>query len=158
MINIKDVQLEADINALLKEAIEETTHELLNKLLDYIEQDVYGVYEPEWYERTMGMLECWEATDAEYTLDGLYSTIQYNDEYFHRTGWVDNKWQHNSNIDIDGLIGVITTDNEVGAIAGFPSNEEIGRGNFWADFEKYVEENKDEILRKNLLKRGLVLG
>lgn len=158
MIAENEIQVQADILTLIQDAVRETTNELLEKLKDYIEEDVYNVYEPLWYERTRGMIDCWEITEPEFINGEIVSTIQYNDELFHRTSWSENSWQHNDNIDIDGLIGVITTDYEVGDINGFPSNETIGRGNFWADFTQYVKDNKDEILRKNLAKRGLNLG
>lgn len=160
MIAENEIQVQADILTLIQDAVRETTNELLKKLEDYITEDVYNAYKPFWYKRTEGMINAWEATEPELINGEIVSTIQYNDELFHRDeGWAGSSWQHNyDTIDVDGLIGVITTDYEVGNICNFPSNEVMHRGNFWADFTQYVKDNKDEILRKNLAKRGLNLG
>ena len=42
MIAENEIQVQADILTLIQDAVRETTNELLEKLKDYIEEDVYN--------------------------------------------------------------------------------------------------------------------
>lgn len=149
--------LHTNINEKIKQAMDLTMDELLDKLKDYIQQDVYDNStlgtQPQWYTRSYELLNNWDYTKAEIignnSIESILSfskPITHSDYplYQHGVDQVDNQ-----------AFAEIVNDGKIGDLFGFP---QLGARPYWNDFWKYVETHIYEIFAKNCNLVGLPIS
>jgi hypothetical protein len=142
-------------------ALDNTMEVLLNKLKDYIYDDVYMVESisdnPWWYDknnayglnRTGEFMESWEKTKATLLGDGSFCEISQVLSSMKQT-ILGGNIAHKDREDLAKII-------ETGSGYNFGQMEGTARP-FWKDFMIYVDENIDSIFISECKKVGLNLG
>lgn len=128
-VNLKD-QLEKTV----QNAVQATCHRLLGKLQQFIDEDYYDVFEPDYYQRTYkfgesAMTKMLNQTCGKVFMDS--SSMDYG------AYW-------------DGQTQLYMAE------AGYHGSTDIYvNKHFWTDFIQYCEENAKSILQEELIKQGL---
>ena len=145
------IELETVIESLLAQALDLTTEELLNKLEDFIQQDVYDV-PSEWdlmYGlRTGEFKKSWDRTNAKKVAKNVVESEIFQN--ISVMGVIDIPPIH---IDRDNLAEIINS----GSGYNFGQMEGTARP-FWDDFIQWVNTNLDTIFKKNCIAVGLPIG
>jgi hypothetical protein len=128
------VTMERFLNVQIATALKSTSGILCEKLKEFIQEDYYNLFKPDFYTRTYQFLD----SAKNELLSGNTAKI-YMDETAMDYG---NYW--------DGETQLYMAD------AGLHGNANIFReGYFWKDFINYCNENVDIILRQELKKVGI---
>lgn len=150
--------LHTNVNEKIKQAMDLTMDELLDKLKDYIQQDVYdnstyGQNQPQWYTRSYELLNNWDYTKADvidnYSVESILSfskPISHSGYplYQHGVDQVDNQ-----------AFAEIVNDGKIGDLFGFP---QLGARPYWNDFWKYVDANIHRIFAEKCNLVGLPIS
>lgn len=151
--NVQD--LHGAISSELRDALKETIHEMADKLREFIQEDVYNAYDPEFYTRTKWLLE--PDTIEDYVWNdfgkGYGAGIKINKNSYVLYDNNLEEFQHGNpytdELNMDAFIGVLngTVNGGVGNPFHFPI---IARRPFLDEFEKWAEENYTKILMNKL--------
>lgn len=140
------IELQNHMQKAITKAVENASERVLQELQNYIMEDYYNLYQPEYYVRTKefyksAVAKMLNSNSAEIGISELYMSYQYSANY---------RLQDNS-------MGHWTGEDQVYmADAGFHGNAYIYRdGHFWKDFEQWCDENAVNILREELQKQGI---
>lgn len=131
-------------------AMQDSLHEAYDKLIDFINDDVYGVPESDWYERTHDMLKAFYVQEPKRS-GGL--GIQINGAIKYRESKISHNkalFQHanrDENLNADVFFGILNGDVKQGTM--FP---EVAREEFFNDWLEWLDEHYEEIYQKNLEK------
>lgn len=132
-------------------AMNDTLQEAYDKLIDFINEDVYSLPESEWYERTQNLLSAFYIKPPKRS-GGL--GIQVNGAIKYRESKITHnieKFQHGSPgfgpLNADVFFGILNGDVKQGSI--FP---EVEREPFFEDWVKWLNDNYESIYQKNLAK------
>lgn len=154
------VEIEKELSRNLKEALDLTLDEMLDKLGEIIEDDVYDKYSPIWYDRTNFLSENYENVFEKYFWNnfgkGIGGGIRVNESASFETN--PEEFVHGSYTEENGIISTLSLPsyleilNDPSAINhknrwNFP--RVLPRGQFWDDFIQWADENFDLILRRN---------
>ncbi|MBQ0112307.1 MAG: hypothetical protein KBT03_04170 [Bacteroidales bacterium] len=158
------VELEKGISRILKQAEEETLKEMLDKLLDIIEENVYSVPATgSDYIRTRQLVArqyggddsyFWDITDVKVNRKGMITGgIEPSGNMLIRVPWTHTSLV-NDDLTVDGYLDIIenglSAENSIfGQIYGRP---------FWEEFQKWCKRNYTKIFKKHCRKLGLNLG
>ena len=155
MIITTYAQLEDYISGKCEVALDRTMDRLLDKLEEFIKNDVYEKYTPSFYDRTLDFQNSWEKTKATIKENMIESEIFQNvsklsfnsDKFQHGSGdtWVEN-WNNNPN-----ELAHIINDGAIGHAFGFPPAG-LGARPFWNNFVNFCETNFEEYFRQELSK------
>lgn len=145
-------QLQSQYYIKVSKALNLTMQELLNKLKEIIESDVYS-YSQKWYTRTYDLKNNWTYSNPRVDNNMMVSKIAFTEGLSYN----DDLWQHgsadfNSRLKPQAFLSIISGESPIGNICNFP---QITRENFWVDFEKFVNSNLDNIFLKNCKIVGL---
>ena len=152
MIITTQTQLENFINGKCEEALNNTMDILLDRLRDYIVDDVYNAYIPSFYETTYNFVDSWDKTKAqlkEHILEAEIfqnvNVLKFNSEKFQHgsSEWVES-WNSNKN-----ELAHIINDGAIGDAFGF---QQLGARPFWNDFIQYCEREFENIFQEELKK------
>lgn len=145
------VELETVIESLLAQALDLTTEELLNKLEDFIQQDVYDVpskWDSIYDLRTGEFKKSWDRTNAKKVAKNVVES-----EIFQNISVmcvIDIPPIH---IDRDNLAEIINSGT------GYNFGQMEGKARpFWDDFIRWVDMNLDSIFKKNCIAVGLPIS
>lgn len=142
-------------------ALENTMQRLLDKLKEFIEDDVYsydynddeeptGHYWQRAGARTGEFKESWEYENVTQIGNIVASRIFQNHSTMY---WAENTFQHGSNQQLaEEVLAEIINDGKIGHAFGFP---DIGDRPFWNDFLDWVDTNIDNIFTEECNKVGL---
>ena len=148
-------ELDLVINAAVQEALDSACEIAIEKLLEFIQEDIYDRGESDWYNRTEDLLDpkAWVAKiDRRY--NNIVVNIHFNGELSHDA----TQLQHGTigdPIDYEGLIAVLNNprmldfDCNLSQWYSFPSRH------FWDDFEEWMRNNFSMVLREQLILKGL---
>lgn len=145
------VELETIIESLLAQALDLTTEELLNKLEDFIQQDVYDV-PSKWdniYDlRTGEFKKSWDRTNAKKIAKNVVES-----EIFQNVSVMSVIDIPPIHIDRDNLAEIINSGT------GYNFGQMEGKERpFWDDFIQWVNMNLDSIFKKNCIAVGLPIS
>jgi len=150
----------------LQKAMDNTAEELLNALMKIIEDVVYSYHSPtnDWtngwdgdYGRTGQFKESWEKSKSiiagniiktEIMQNITQNFLEYQEPFSHGSEY---KGGEISAENLDDIINNGLRDTGI----GFP---EMQPRPFWADFEKYVDTNLDDIFVRNCMGVGLLVN
>ena len=149
MVIKTQVELNNFINSKIKYALQLTMEELLDKLHEYIMEEVYDDYNPSWYSRTYELMNNWSCTKPIIVGDLVESILSFSepishsgaDDFQHGMSWLDNQ----------SFLEVVN-DGRIGNICGFP---QLGGRPFWTKFEMYCSANFSTIFKLKLNQLGL---
>ena len=142
------VELETVIESLLAQALDLTTEELLNKLEDFIQQDVYDVpskWDSIYDLRTGEFKKSWDRTNAKKIAKNVVES-----EIFQNISVMSVIDIPPIHIDRDNLAEIINS----GTGYNFAQMEGKARP-FWDGFIQWVNTNLDSIFKKNCITVGL---
>ena len=160
------VEVEKGLQKVAKIALDKTVEEFYNKLGDFIQQDIYDVYTPKWYQRTNTLSnhyrDMFERYDWNYFGKGVGAGLRINDSYelntnptafVHgsgnpRSGAIYTALETPSYLEILNDPSIIDNNNPF----HFPNNNPnliISRGSFWDDFVEWCEDNFYTIFQNN---------
>jgi hypothetical protein len=138
------------LNSAVADAIDKTAQDLLNKLNEIIQSDVYNGYSPIWYSRTHEFGETWSQDDTTIDSEGVHTAIlQKVGEYVFN--YNPDLFQHGNpfkSVSLQGLDEIID-DGNIGHAFGFPPDG-LGERPYWKDFMDYVDSNIDMIFKSYL--------
>lgn len=143
-------ELQQVINDLVSEALDLTTEELLNKLEEFIQSDVYNVsslWDSVYGLRTGEFGKSWDRTKAKKVTKNIIET-----EIFQNVSIMNVVDVPPIHIDKNNLAEIINS----GTGYNFGQMEGVARP-FWNDFMKWVDEHFDGIFRKNCINVGLFI-
>ena len=152
MIITTYAQLENILNGKCQEALDRTTDRVLDKLGEFIQNDVYESYSPTFYDRTFDFKNSWEKTSAklkgkivEAEIFQNIKTLEFNSEKFQHGSnvWVE-AWNDNEN-----ELAHIINDGAIGEAFGFP---QLGARPFWNDFIQNCKREFENIFQEELKK------
>ena len=152
MIITTYTQLENILNGKCQEALDRTTDRLLDKLGEFIQNDVYGAYSPTFYDRTFDFKNSWEKTSAKLKGRIVEAEIFQN---INTLAFNSDKFQHGSNVWVEAWndnkneLAHIINDGAIGEAFGFP---QLGARPFWNDFIQYCEREFENIFQEELKK------
>lgn len=146
-------ELKDGINQKARTAMQNTLDKMLDKLGDFIRDDVY-TYQPDWYDRTYylednyrDIFETYFWNDFGKRLGGAIRVIKtsfpvYPTEFIHGSGyWITGDVYSvltlNSYLEIMNNPDVISSNNPF----NFPTNDTMNKGQFWDDFLKWADKN-----------------
>lgn len=139
--------------------IDELTIEFLNKLLEYIETEVYDVGSPQWYDRNKlngGLLGSFEASNTKKVMQRIFQTIAQNpnsmildsDEFIHGS----NYWVMD---DIRDLLTEIVVEGKSGKLFGDGFWRQPR--DFWTPMMDFLQTAEaDKIFENIMTKHGIV--
>lgn len=128
-----NIQIQNFLESACEKAIQETAKIVRDKLEEFINEDFYSMYRPQFYDRTYSFLKSPKFN----LLDTKTAEVFIDDDVMHYLG-------------ISG--------NDVATLAsyGFHGGIDIFRpGFYWTDFIKYCDENVPRLIKENLKKQGL---
>lgn len=137
--------------------MEDVMNDLVDKLVEFAEEDVYKDYKPLWYERTNSLKEKdnWDIIKPRIYGDGYIKAFINADRFKLESLTVSGapRWQHGIT-PIESANGFIRIINEgrIGHAANFP---QLGSRPFWWDFCKWVDENLDRLITEKCIEKGL---
>ena len=154
-------ELEAGINIISREAMEKTLEKMLDKLGEFIDEDVYGTYFPYWYDRSYYLTEHYKDIFETYFWNNFgkgigggirikNTTFTSNPLEFHHGSGNKNTGDVYSQLDLPSYLeimnnpSVINPDNPF----HFPSNNIMRKGQFWDDFVKWADDNFSKIFKE----------
>ena len=141
MIITTYTQLENILNGKCQEALDRTTDRLLDKLGEFIQNDVYGAYSPTFYDRTFDFKNSWEKTSAKLKGKIVEAEIFQNVSVMQR---IDEPPIH---VDKEGLAEIINSG------IGYNFGQMEGKARpFWNDFIQYCEREFENIFQEELKK------
>ena len=142
------VELETVIESLLAQALDLTTEELLNKLEDFIQQDVYDVpskWDSIYDLRTGEFKKSWDRTNVKKIAKNVVES-----EIFQNISVMSVIDIPPIHIDRDNLAEIINSGT------GYNFGQMEGKVRpFWDDFIQWVNTNLDSIFKKNCIIVGL---
>ena len=142
------VELETVIESLLAQALDLTTEELLNKLEDFIQQDVYDVpskWDSIYDLRTGEFKKSWDRTNVKKIAKNVVES-----EIFQNISVMSVIDIPPIHIDRDNLAEIINSGT------GYNFGQMEGKSRpFWDDFIQWVNTNLDSIFKKNCITVGL---
>ena len=145
------VELETVIESLLAQALDLTTEELLNKLEDFIQQDVYDVpskWDSIYDLRTGEFKKSWDRTHAKKIAKNVVES-----EIFQNISVMSVIDVPPIHIDRDNLAEIINSGT------GYNFGQMEGKARpFWDDFIRWVNTNLDSIFKKNCITVGLPIS
>lgn len=145
------VELETVIESLLAQALDLTTEELLNKLEDFIQQDVYDVpskWDSIYDLRTGEFKKSWDRTNAKKIAKNVVESEIFQN--ISAMSVIDIPPIH---IDRDNLAEIINSGT------GYNFGQMEGKARpFWDDFIRWVDMNLDSIFKKNCIAVGLPIS
>lgn len=148
MIVSNQEELQQVIDNLVSQALDLTTEELLNKLEEFIQSDVYGVqsiWDTVYGLRTGEFGRSWDRTKAKKVTRNIIET-----EIFQNVSAMSIVDIPPIHIDRDDLAEIINS----GTGYNFGKMKDIPRP-FWDDFMKWIDGHFDGIFRKNCISVGL---
>ena len=141
-------ELETVIESLLAQALDLTTEELLNKLEDFIQQDVYDVpskWDSIYDLRTGEFKKSWDRTNVKKIAKNVVES-----EIFQNISVMSVIDIPPIHIDRDYLAEIINSGT------GYNFGQMEGKARpFWDDFIQWVNTNLDSIFKKNCITVGL---
>lgn len=151
-------ELEAGINEVNRQAMKRTLERMLDKLGEFIEDDVYGAYYPYWYDRSYYLSENYKNIFEIYFWNNFGKNvgggIRVNNtsfpsspvDFFHGSGNVNTGTIY-SQLDLDSYLEIMNNPNVINPNNPFhfPSNSVMGKGQFWDDFLNWADDNFSEI-------------
>ena len=141
MIITTYTQLENILNGKCQEALDRTTDRLLDKLGEFIQNDVYESYSPTFYDRTFDFKNSWEKTSAKLKGKIVEAEIFQNVSAMQR---IDEPPIH---VDKEGLAEIINSG------VGYNFGQMEGKARpFWNDFIQYCEREFENIFQEELKK------
>lgn len=150
--------LHTNINEKIKQAMDLTMDELLEKLKDYIQQDVYdnstyGQPQPQWYTRSYELLNNWDYTKAEIIgNNSIESILSFSKPITHSDYPL---YQHGVDQVNNQEFADIVNSGKIGDLFGFP---QLGARPYWDDFWKYAELNVHRIFAEKCNLVGLPIS
>ena len=141
-------QLQVEVNRRLEKALTLTMEELMDKLHEFIEQEVYS-NKPDWYNRSMELLNNWEYTKPQLVANGVESVLSFSQPISHSG---EPNWQHGmSFVDNNSLVEIVN-EGKIGNICNFP---QLGERPFWNKFMEWTNANIYIIFTKHANSVGL---
>lgn len=141
--NAYDVQMFA--NQVFDEANNDTALEMLDKLKEIIETNVYDAYEPMNYERTYQFVDAWSVKRREIPInnESLYD-IYFDKRKIH----INKSKNQHTYVPIENLPMIIETGN------GYLFSD-VQERPFWEEFQRYVRSQWTKRFKANCRRRGL---
>ena len=158
-------ELRQAINEKSREAMKNTLDKMLDKLGEFIEDDVYDSYSPMWYDRTYYLSENYRDIFETYYWNnfgkGIGGAIRINNtsfeskptEFIHGSGnW--NTGDIYSALDLSSYLEIMNDPNVINPNNPFhfPSNRIMRKSQFWDDFKDWANDNFGEIFREEFEK------
>lgn len=143
-----DIDLQRAILGEFKKVVDYVLKKLSEKLEQYIQEDTYSAYSPTWYVRTDNFLNSVEVKNSTINNSNAEGEVGINDS-------ASGAWWRYEEINSQTFLEIMNGDRAVGAILGFPTESELGRKPFWSDFEKYVNENLDNLFKQGCVANGI---
>ena len=121
----------------MQSTLDRTVIKMVEKLKDFIQENLYDVYDPLWYERTMQVLNLWMAQPSVITGNSVTSTISpdYNTLKTNRS-----KNQH-----------IVTGETLINMlISGYGTQTQPYNmpRDFWSPYIEWVNQNFDRIFQQ----------
>ena len=133
------------IRQAMNEAMDKTVDELIAKLKEYIQERVYNRYNPEWYSRTMEILNGWAKQSSIWSNNSTSGALYFDDAKFTHSG--SPLYQHGiQQIDAETLLDILN--NKISWGDAFGDNFNQNRA-FWDDYVNWVKDNWESIFIKN---------
>ena len=133
------------IRQAMNEAMDKTIDELIVKLKEYIQERVYDKYDPDWYDRTMEVLNNWVKQSATWNNNSTSGALYFDDAQFTHSGFP--KYQHGiQQIDAETLLDILNEKVPWGDAFGTNFNQSRA---FWDDYVNWVNDNWEDIFYKN---------
>lgn len=143
--------IEKHLMQMTRAAYELTLSKMVNKLYEFIQEDVYNAYSPKWYQRTYTLLD--ERTVETYVYNnfgkGVAGGIRFNAEPYYENMNLENYIHGNTyfgQLAFQSYLEVITNPMKLPQNPyGFPSFKELHRDSFWYEFTKWAEQNFENL-------------
>ena len=150
------VQLESVLNEYVRKGLELASERIIDKLLEFIEHDVYSRRESEWYKRTGDLLkrENWIA-EIHKGMKGYTLIVKFSDNpVFSYGDGTGNNLQHTNSmgdiIDPEQLIGILNNPNAMSPDINLSYWTNNYPEPFWYNFEQWCYAHLDEVVQQAL--------
>lgn len=87
-------ELKTFFNNVLKKVLDDVAAKIYDTLRDYIQSDIYDVYEPKVYERTYEFIDSWVKSFAKETAGEIIASVSYEPIESGVMSWNPDKYQH----------------------------------------------------------------
>ena len=147
-------QLESVLNEYVRRGLELASERVIDKLLEFIKEDVYSRPNSKWYKRTGDLLkrENWIAHIYK-GLKGYTLEIKLNDNpVFSYGSGIGNGLQHinstDNRIEPEQLIGILNNPNVMSPSTNLSYWTNGDPEPFWYDFEQWCYSHLDEVVQQ----------
>ena len=154
-------ELSDTINNISREATKNTLDKMLDKLGEFIYDDVYNTYEPKWYNRTEYLgdnyTNMWETYLWNNFGKGVGGAIKLKDDIYFPTNPTifvhgSGNWRTGDIYSTLNLYSYLQIMNDPNSITEspfhFPTNNIMQKRPFWDDFERWADENYTKIFEE----------
>lgn len=153
MVQKINSRIDAELNFILMEILNNTTQELYDQLITIIQSKIYES-EPTWYTRTYQFSDSFVMDNAKLVGSGVVESNIYQD--LSTMVWNAELFQHGNIYEPlkEHELADILNNGTNNSAFGFPP---VVATKFWDEFEKYVNLNLDKIFQREARRYGLDL-